>query len=76
MTKRIGLKTMNQGTALATGTLALTPLVIEGLEEAASIGCACRPGLQQSRRCLRLMRNSFVASATTVTLIGRAIAGE
>src|SRR5258707_4533231 len=33
MTKRIGLKTMNQGTALATGTLALTPLVIEGLEE-------------------------------------------
>src|SRR5258705_12338154 len=33
MTKRIGLKAMNQGTALATGTLALTPLVIEGLEE-------------------------------------------
>ena len=33
MTKHIGLKTMNQGMALATGTLALTPLVIEGLEE-------------------------------------------
>jgi hypothetical protein len=33
MTKHIGLKTMNQGTALATGTLALPPLVIEGLEE-------------------------------------------
>ncbi len=33
MTKHIGLKTMNQVTALATGTLALPPLVIEGLEE-------------------------------------------
>ena len=33
MTKHIGLKTTNQETALATGTLALTPLVIEGLEE-------------------------------------------
>ena len=33
MTKHIGLKTMNQGTALAMGTLALPPLVIEGLEE-------------------------------------------
>jgi hypothetical protein len=33
MTKYIGLKAMNQGTALARGTLALTPLVIEGLEE-------------------------------------------
>lgn len=33
MTKHIGLKTMNQDTALATGTLALPPLVIEGLEE-------------------------------------------
>jgi putative transposase len=33
MKKRIVLKTMNQGTALATGTLALPPLVIEGLEE-------------------------------------------
>ena len=33
MTKRIELKTMNQGTALATGTLALPPLVIEGLED-------------------------------------------
>lgn len=33
MTKRNVLKTMNQGTALATGTLALTPLVMEGLED-------------------------------------------
>jgi hypothetical protein len=33
MTKHIGLKTMNQGTALAPGMLALPPLVIEGLEE-------------------------------------------
>ena len=33
MTKHIGLKTMNQCTALATGTLALPALVIEGLEE-------------------------------------------
>jgi hypothetical protein len=33
MTKHIGLKTMNQVTALATGTLALPPLVIEGLDE-------------------------------------------
>ena len=33
MTKHIGLKTTNQGTALATGTLALPALVIEGLEE-------------------------------------------
>ena len=33
MTKHIGLKAMNQGTALASGTLALSPLVIEGLEE-------------------------------------------
>src|SRR2546425_9869583 len=33
MTKHIELKRFNQGTALATGTLALPPLVIEGLEE-------------------------------------------
>ena len=33
MRKHIGLKSMNQGTALAMGTLALPPLVIEGLEE-------------------------------------------
>jgi len=33
MTKHIGLKTVNQGTAQAMGTLALPPLVIEGLEE-------------------------------------------
>src|SRR5882724_6236520 len=33
MTKHIELKRFNQGTALAIGTLALTPLVIEGLEE-------------------------------------------
>ena len=33
MTKHIELKTANQGTALATVTLALPPLVIEGLEE-------------------------------------------
>jgi hypothetical protein len=33
MTKHIELKAVNQGTALATVTLALPPLVIEGLEE-------------------------------------------
>ena len=33
MTKHIELKAVNQGTALATSTLALPPLVIEGLEE-------------------------------------------
>src|SRR2546430_16106960 len=33
MTKHIELKRLNQGTALATGTLALPPLVLEGLEE-------------------------------------------
>src|SRR3974390_1568136 len=33
MTKHIELKAVNQGTALATSTLALSPLVIEGLEE-------------------------------------------
>ena len=33
MTKHIGLKTLNQGAGLATGTLALTPLMIEGLED-------------------------------------------
>src|SRR5215470_18578189 len=33
MTKHIEPKTANQGTALATATLALPPLVIEGFEE-------------------------------------------
>jgi putative transposase len=33
MMKRIALKEVDQGTALATGTLGLTPLVIEGLED-------------------------------------------
>jgi putative transposase len=33
MTKHIELKRFNQGTAMAANTLALTPLVIEGLEE-------------------------------------------
>lgn len=33
MTKRIAFKDVNQGAALATGTLPLPPLVIEGLEE-------------------------------------------
>jgi hypothetical protein len=33
MTKHIELKRFNQGTALTTGTLALPPFVIEGLEE-------------------------------------------
>lgn len=32
MTKHIELKAVNQGTALATSTLALPPLVIEGLD--------------------------------------------
>ena len=46
-----------------------------GGSKVASTGCACRLGLRQSRRCLRLTRNSFVASATNVTLTGRAIDG-
>src|SRR5450830_1777155 len=33
MTKNIAFKEVNQGTALVTGTLPLTPLVIEGLED-------------------------------------------
>ena len=33
MTKHIAFKDVNQGTALVTGTLPLTPLVIEGLED-------------------------------------------
>ena len=33
MTKNIAFKDVNQGTALVTGTLPLTPLVIEGLED-------------------------------------------
>src|SRR5258708_37057534 len=33
MTNRMGLKAMSQGGALGTGALALTPLVIGGLEE-------------------------------------------
>jgi hypothetical protein len=33
MTKHIELEMINQGTALATGRLALSPLVIKGLEE-------------------------------------------
>ena len=45
MTKHIELKTVNQGTALATGTLALPPLVIEGLEE------LLRPSVPACRDC-------------------------
>ena len=78
MTKHIELKRFNQGTVLATHTLALAPLVIEGFEEfkgSFSTDCACRLGLRPSRRCSRLMRSSFVASATSVTLTGRAIDG-
>ena len=33
MTKHIESKKFNQGTGLTTGTFALSPLVIEGLEE-------------------------------------------
>ena len=77
MTKHIELKKVNQETALATGTLALPPLVIEGLEEfkGSFDVCACMPGPRQSRRWLRLMRNSSVANATSVTPSGRVIAG-
>jgi hypothetical protein len=76
MTKHIELKKFNQATALATGTLALPALVIEELEEfkGSSTVFACRLGLRP-KRCLPLMRNSFVASATNVTLTGKAIAG-
>lgn len=56
MTKHIKLKTVNQGTALATGTPALPPLVIEGLEEfKGSFDRLClQAGTAPSRRCLRL----------------------
>jgi hypothetical protein len=55
MAKIIAFKDVRQWTALATGTLALTPLVIEVLEDfkGASIGCACGPGPRRSRRCRR-----------------------
>jgi hypothetical protein len=77
MRKHIELKRFNQGTALTTGTLALPPLVMRDLRSstAASSDCVLRLGLRPLRRCLRLMRNSFVASATNGTRTGRAIDG-
>ena len=77
MTKHIELKRFNQGTALTTGTLALPPLVIEGLAEFnGSFDRLClKAGTAAIERCLRLMRNGFVASATNGTRTGRAIAG-
>ena len=77
MTKHIELKAVNQGTALAAGTLALPTLVIEGLEEfKGSFDRLClQAGTAAIEAILRLMRNNFVASATNVTPAGRAIAG-
>ena len=77
MTKHIELKTINQGTALATGTLALPPLVIEGLEDfKGSFDRLClQAGTAAIETMLGLMRNSFAAGATNGTLTGRAIAG-
>jgi hypothetical protein len=77
MTKHIELKRCNQGTAMAANTLALTPLVIEGLEEfKGSFDRLClQAGTAAIETSSRLMRSSFVASATSVTLTGRAIAG-
>ena len=42
MTKHVELQAVNQGTALATGTLALPPVVIEGLEEFKGCSTFCR----------------------------------
>ena len=60
MTKHIGLQTMNRGTALATGTLALPPLVIEGLEEfKGSFDRLClQAGGRALRYCLMILRKS------------------
>jgi hypothetical protein len=49
MMKHIELKTVNQGTALATGALALPPLVIEGLEEFKGGFDRLRPSLGRGR---------------------------
>jgi hypothetical protein len=70
MTQPIALKTVNQGTAVETGTLALPPLVIEGLEDFK--GSFDRLCLQAGTaaieaRCSRRMRKSFAASATNGT---------
>ena len=77
MTKHIGLKTLNQGTALATGTLALTPLVIEGLEEfKGSFDRLClQVGTSAIEAMLAADAEQLCASATSVTLTGRAIDG-
>ena len=59
------------------GTLALPPLVIEGLEEfKGSFDRLClQAGTSAIEAMLRLMRTSFVASATSGTRTGRAIDG-
>jgi hypothetical protein len=49
MMKHIELKTVNQGTALATGALALPPLVNEGLEEFKGGFDRLRPSLGRGR---------------------------
>ena len=41
MTKHIELKKVNQETALATGTLALPPLVIEGTSRGSRAASTC-----------------------------------
>jgi hypothetical protein len=77
MTKHIELKRFNQGTALTTGTLALPPLVIEGLAEFnGSFDRLClKAGIAAIEAMLAAMRHSFVASATNGTRSGRAIDG-
>ena len=68
---------MNQETALATGTLALPPLVIEGIEEfKGSFDRLClHAGTAAIEAMVAAMRNSSVANATSVTPSGRVIAG-
>ena len=77
MTNHIELKAVNQGTAVATGTLALAPLVIEGLEEfKGSFDRLClQAGTAVIEAMLAADADQLCGSATNVTLGGEAIAG-